>query len=193
MKKNIYICMALSVIMVASCSKNETVAPLSTSDVEQVSVKHYLGEHFGGGIIFYLNSSGKHGLIAAPGDLDEPSSWSRKDTLNNAKNTALGAGAGNSYRIVKTQGFPEYEEDTYAALECMEFMLNGYQDWYLPSKDELNELYQQKDIIGGFRPYSYWSSSERDASNAWFQNFSNGKQHLQLKTAGYALRPVRRF
>jgi hypothetical protein len=161
--------------------------------VEQVSVKHYLGEHFGGGIIFYLNSSGKHGLIAAPGDLDEPSSWSRKDTLNNAKNTALGAGAGNSYRIVKTQGFPEYEEDTYAALECMEFMLNGYQDWYLPSKDELNELYQQKDIIGGFRPYSYWSSSERDASNAWFQNFSNGKQHLQLKTAGYALRPVRRF
>ncbi len=193
MKKYFYYILILSITLSFSCRKDATVSTFSTVETDHALAKHYIGEHFGGGIIFYLNQSGNHGLIAAPADLEEPASWSRKDTLNKAKNTAIGAGAGNSYRIVKTQGYPVYEEDTYAALECMEFMLNGYQDWYLPSKDELNELYKQQNIIGGFRPYSYWSSSEKDVSTAWFQNFSNGQQLLEIKTAGYALRPVRRF
>ncbi|MBS1745206.1 MAG: DUF1566 domain-containing protein [Bacteroidetes bacterium] len=193
MKKNICICIILSFIVVVSCRKDAAVLSTSTGEADLALVKHYIGEHFGGGVIFYLNQTGKHGLIAATLDIEEASVWSRKDTLNNAKGTALGAGAGNSYRIVKTQGYPEYEEDTYAALECMEFMLNGYQDWFLPSKDELNELYKQQNIVGNFKPFSYWSSSELDVSTAWFQNFGNGQQLLQVKTAAYALRPVRRF
>jgi hypothetical protein len=41
--------------------------------------------------------------------------------------------------------------------------------------------------------FSYWSSSESGATKAWFQNFTNGLQIRQVKTAAYALRPVRRF
>jgi hypothetical protein len=198
MKKNIYPCIITCLLVIStSCDKETelTSTDLQSSSVgsSQTSAKHFIGEHFGGGIIFYLDQSGKHGLIASPVDREEPSVWSRKDTLNNAKDTALGAGAANSRRIIKTQGFPQFEEDAYGALECMEFMLNGYQDWYLPSKAELNELYKQKDVVGGFNPFSYWSSSEKDVATAWFQNFGNGAQLLQVKTAGYGLRPVRKF
>ena len=96
-------------------------------------------------------------------------------------------------RIFKIQGPPQYEGDDYAASECLELQENGYQDWYLPSKSELNELYKQKNSVGGFTVFAYWSSSEVDASTAWFQNFGSGLQATELKIASYALRPVRKF
>jgi hypothetical protein len=199
MKKNIYACIATCLLVIGtSCNKETEVTPSavlqsSSAGLSQSSGKHFIGEHFGGGIIFYLDLSGKHGLIAASADFEEPSVWSRKDTLNGAKDTALGSGAANTRRIVKTQGFPQSEADSYAALECIGLIQNGYQDWYLPSLNELNVMYQNKTIIGGFRAFSYWSSSESNATKAWFKNFNDGSQVIQVKTAGYALRPVRRF
>jgi len=49
-----------------------------------------------------------------------------------------------------------------AAQLCGEYSLNGYKDWYFPSKDELNELYKsvKQYNIGGFNPYEYWCSSQ---------------------------------
>lgn len=199
MKKNRYACIATCLFIIsASCSKETEVISaqaLQSSSVGSslASNKHFIGEFFGGGIIFYLNNSGKHGLIAAVADFEEPTFWSLKDTLNGAKDTALGAGAVNTVKIYKTQGYPQYEADNYAALECMGFIQNGYADWYLPSINELNKMYENKTIIGGFQSYSYWSSSELNATKAWFKNFNDGSQLLQLKTARYALRPVRRF
>ena len=53
---------------------------------------------------------------------------------------------------------------------------NGYDDWYLPSKDELNKLYLNKDAIGGFVNATYWSSTQSSSTLAWFQIFSTGTQ-----------------
>ncbi|HRH61353.1 MAG TPA: DUF1566 domain-containing protein [Chitinophagaceae bacterium] len=194
MKKNIYAITALLFITI-SCRKETEVTPSFVSQSSQnmqSAAKHFIGEHFGGGIIFYLDQRGKHGLIAAALDFDEAAIWSWKDTLNGAKDTALGAGALNTNRIVQIQGFPQFIEE-YAALGCLQSIINGYQDWYLPSLSELNLMYQNKTIIGGFQNFSYWTSSESDATKAWLINFRDGSRFVQVKTGGYSVRPIRRF
>ena len=68
----------------------------------------------------------------------------------------------------------------------------GY-GWRLPTDDELNELYKYKDAIGGFAAAAYWSSSEFNNYNAWYQNFLNGYQHYYFKYNPYYVRAVRAF
>jgi hypothetical protein len=188
------ICLLLFIIVVSnSCVKDSETFSVSSSQQSSVSQKHFIGEHFGGGIIFYLDKTKMHGLIAAPEDFEEPAVWSKKDTLNGAKSAKIGGGRANSNGIYKTQGNPQDEGDDYAALECVELTENGYSDWYLPSKDELNEIYLHKDVIGGFLPFSYWSSTEVNATTAWYQNFSTGTQVIEVKIGGYGIRPVRYF
>ena len=184
---------AVVVILVLSACKKESTS-LSTSDQSEVSVKvHYIGERFGGGIIFYLDSTGQHGLIASLEDPEEPSVWAFHDTLTNARLTQLGGGRLNTFKICRVQGDPVDEAEDYAALECLEFNFRVYKDWFLPSKDELNEMYKQKGIIGGFNTFSYWSSTEANVSHAWFQNFLNGSQIKAPKLSSYATRPIRYF
>ncbi len=199
MNKTTYTCLIACLFAISiSCNKEATLTssqslPTSSEKVSQPAVKYFIGEQFGGGIIFYLDKSGKHGLISSSADLEEPAPWSRKDTLNGAKDTALGAGAVNTVKIFNTQGYPQFDADNYAALECIMLTQNGYEDWYLPSVDELIKLYQNKTAVGGFQLFSYWSSSEVSSTKAWLVNFSSGTQSLQFKTAQYALRPIRKF
>jgi hypothetical protein len=71
---------------------------------------------------------------------------------------------------------------------------NGYDDWYLPSKDELNKLYLNKDAIGGFVGASYWSSTQSTSTNAWFQLFAaGGTQLASSKTLSNSVRAIRAF
>ncbi len=65
--------------------------------------------------------------------------------------------------------------------------------WRLPSKDELNILYKNKDKIGGFANTTYWSSTESYGSNAWYQFFYNGKQFYSNKTNSTYVRAIRDF
>jgi hypothetical protein len=66
--------------------------------------------------------------------------------------------------------------------------------WRLPTKDELNILYHNKDKIGGFAGYIYWSSTEYDyGSLAWLQNFVTGDQANVNKTSAFYVRAVRAF
>jgi len=69
----------------------------------------------------------------------------------------------------------------------------GCTDWFLPSKDELNELYLQQGVVGGFANGGYWSSSENNASGAWNQYFSNGNQNYNNKKYTRRVRAVRGF
>lgn len=192
-KINRFCLLLFIVIVVTSCTKESEQSELSSSQQSSISQIHFIGEHFGGGVIFYLDASKKHGIIATVKDFEEPGFWSKKDTLNGAKSTKLGAGISNSNNIYKTQGEPQTDGDDYAVIECIKLIENGYSDWYLPSKNELNQMYLHKDIIGGFTSFSYWSSTEVDAGKAWFQNFANGNQITEVKTAGYAIRPIRYF
>jgi uncharacterized repeat protein (TIGR02543 family) len=69
----------------------------------------------------------------------------------------------------------------------------GYEDWFLPSKDELDLMYQNKGDIGGFASGGYWSSSEYTANDAWAQNFGTGNQVSSNKYPTIRVRAVRAF
>jgi len=193
MKTAISVSIITYLFLVTACTK-ESIKPSVSATLRSSQIaEHFIGESFGGGIIFYLDKTKQHGLIAAVADPEEPSVWAYADTITGARGTRIGAGFMNTRRIVLAQGGPVQNLEDYAALEVSEMQINGYQDWLLPSKAELNELYKQRNIIGGFRPYAYWSSTEIDKSTAWFQNFGDGATHAGQKSGGYAIRPVRYF
>ena len=69
-----------------------------------------------------------------------------------------------------------------------------YGDWFLPSKGELNQMYLNKDLIGGFRSVGfYWSSTEERDVNAWSQLFDHMGQGFSFKGNDNYVRPVRAF
>jgi hypothetical protein len=84
-----------------------------------------------------------------------------------------------------------------AAQFCENMTYAGYTDWYLPSRQELNLLYQKSGelgSIGGFNYSSnYWSSTENNTSYAWYFLFHNGYANYTNKTSAYYVRCVRRF
>jgi len=155
-----------------------------------------IGDLYQGGIIFYLDGYGA-GLICDIQDLAD-AEWGCYGTLiSGADDTAIGTGAQNTIDIeagCTTSGI--------AADTCANLTLNGYSDWFLPSKDELNEMYVQRVAInatansnggGGFSNTNYWSSTEFDNYDAWFQNFLNGYQNYYNKNFNYNVRAVRAF
>ena len=65
--------------------------------------------------------------------------------------------------------------------------------WRLPTKDELDLLYENKEKIGGFASNYYWSSTEDNFNVAWGQNFVNGDQGKLKKVNNVYVRAVRAF
>ncbi|MFI1770129.1 Lcl domain-containing protein, partial [Thalassobellus citreus] len=78
----------------------------------------------------------------------------------------------------------------------------GFSDWFLPSKDELDEMYDKKTEINAGASLNsgsdlsvtpYWSSTETGASSAWSQNFDGGTQGYSTKNTTRIVRAVRAF
>lgn len=148
-----------------------------------------VGTYYQGGIIAYLDVTNQHGLIAAPDDQSTGIQWyNGSNVITGATYTTIGTGKSNTETIIQVQGL-----GVYAAKLCDDLVLNGYDDWYLPSKDELNILYQNRDLIGGFTTNDYWSSSGNGSKNAWYQHFNSGNQLNNLKSNTYRVRAVRAF
>jgi len=157
------------------------------------STVHYVGERYGGGIVFFVFDGGQHGLISATADHPNQITWAEINFFFGATANGYGAGAKNSI-VVQCQ--PTYYP---AALHCFNYSVTDgdvtYGDWYLPSKYELNKLFLQKTIVGGFSNfYHYWSSTEIDMTTAWLQDFETGVQQVVTKR-GYQqnIRAIRSF
>lgn len=165
---------------------------------------HYIGENFGGGIVFYLDSTACHGLIAAPYDQAPLARWENGifvfTTLANAD--GVGAGSGNTKQIIYKQE-PHAGGINYAAKICNETVIGAYSDWYLPSKYELNLMYYAigqgasapNTNIGNFPEAWYWSSTEADSATAWRQAFyvGLGWQVKHEKFYDFRIRAIRAF
>jgi hypothetical protein len=157
---------------------------------------HYIGESYGGGIVFYIYDNGRHGLIAATADQSTGKRW-YAGTYTNTMAFADGVGAGkaNTAIIIANQGYGNGA--TYAARICNEYSVTvggvTYGDWYLPSKYELNLLYLQKTVVGVFANDYYWSSTEDNITNAWSQYFTLGDQSNGVKAYPGSVRAIRAF
>ncbi len=146
------------------------------------SWKDYCGFHIGdngpaGGKVFYLSdSTGLHGLEAAPVDQSTGVFWGCIYIRSRAYGTAVGTGAENTSAILDGCIQPRSNAANTAAKIAHAYVLNGYKDWFLPSRDELNLLYRQRAVVGGFNNFIYWSSSEEHTNSAWGQEFNDGSQ-----------------
>jgi hypothetical protein len=155
-----------------------------------------IGDSYQGGKVAYIlqtkdpgyNANVQHGLIAAPTDQGS-AVWGCKGTLiSGADGSAIGAGLKNTINIIKGCATA-----SIAARLCRDLVLNGYKDWYLPSKDELNKLYINRDSIGAFGIYNYWSSTELNSTNAWARSFDLGYVYGPNKSSMAHVRAVRSF
>jgi hypothetical protein len=161
------------------------------------------GQSYGGGKVAYIlvpgdpgYSAGEtHGLIAATSDQSTGIMWSAfMITRTGATGTAIGTGVSNTNMIIASQG-----NFNYAAKICAEYSVTVdgvvYDDWYLPSKDELNKLYLNKVAIGGFAGDYYWSSTEVNLFDelGWGQNFNSGSQFMIAKEGLSYVRAIRAF
>jgi Protein of unknown function (DUF1566) len=177
----------------------------SWTGISNASTTHTIGEVYGGGIVFYVYDNGQHGLIASIADQHPGASWATvySSTMARAGSAnacngcvpvagGIGGGKANTALIIADQ------ITLNGARFCNEYSVTmggiTYEDWYLPSIDELHLLYLQKDIVGGFASSNYWSSTEYSTNGAWFQNFSSGLQVRDgNKTTGQPVRAIRAF
>ena len=70
---------------------------------------------------------------------------------------------------------------------------NGQTDGFLPNREELDLLFNQRTVVGGFANGIYWSSSGFNFGNVWNQLFDGGFQGANAKFNTLRVRAVRAF
>jgi hypothetical protein len=134
----------------------------------------YIGQSYAGGIIFYLDDTGEHGLVSA--DIDQQNINDGGFQYNQCPigtffetDTIIGSGAQNTTNIISA-----CNTTSNVAYICDNLVLNGYDDWFLPSKDELNLMFQNLrnnglgNFVSGSCIVTYASSSNENGRLQFF-------------------------
>lgn len=166
------------------------------------------GKKYEGGLIFYLNLTDGSGLIAAEQDQSNNAEWGcgisnlnsimdvssypPKNGPDTIKHARIGDGKLNTQMIIT-----ECKDDNIAAKICYDLVLNGYSDWFLPSRGELSEMFLNLNErgLGNFNKtnYFYWSSTEHSNSNAWIVGFDVKDSGPVSKSTQQNVRAARSF
>jgi len=156
-----------------------------------------------GGIIFYdrgFIADGWRYMEAAPTDFNAQWGGYKGTGINVSDyydipgtDTSVGSGKKNTQIIVDR--LKQLGESNRAAQICAIMDVNGYKDWFLPSKDELDLMYKnlKQKNFGGLGTSWYWSSSQCDNRSAWLQFLSSGNQENGMKKNTHSVRAVRAF
>jgi hypothetical protein len=156
---------------------------------------HYIGEEYQGGVIFWIDpaSGGKKGLIAAKIDTVTDVFWSRLSGYatysTNGRDTGIGYGQSNSVAMLATPA---------AAAQAIkyvdELIIDGYDDWFMPSEKELVEMYNRRYQIGNFNPSrDYWTSTEHEWNTARMIHWADGTVYTRDKNERRNIRAIRKF
>ena len=189
-------------LLFTTCKK-EDESPANTNNNGN-NTNLSIGDYHQGGVIFYLDGNGS-GLICDISDVASPLNqvgWGcYNDSLLGAAATDIGSGFSNTTDIING-----CNEVGIAAEICYNLTKGGYSDWYLPSKDELNEMYINKNIInttsisnGGYAfdddddGDEYWSSTQESACCSTIQRFGDGHQKGRSKINLACARAIRSF
>jgi hypothetical protein len=135
-------------------------------------------------------------LEAAPAETEFTAAWGAYGFNVNGTGVTVGSGKGNTYIIVER--LKNLGENRCAAQLCATLDFNGFTDWFLPSKDELDLMYKnlkQKNAGKFGTKISYWSSSQANNDSAWYQSFDNGRQYNygNYKYDAFMVRAIRSF
>jgi len=194
MKSTLKTMIAILLISATGCVKEGSkVSTVSQSNSSNSVAAFQIGQAYNGGIIFYIDGSGQHGLIVSTADLltnnqSAQISWKKgPNVVTGASGVAVGTGASNTQKIVNALG----STGQYAALLCDKYKSGIYKDWYLPSKNEMNLIYQQKSMIGISR--EYWRTYAASLGKAWDQEFGGGFQFKDSKKFTLNVRAVSSF
>jgi hypothetical protein len=147
----------------------------------------------GGGIIFYdagNSTGGWRYLEAAPEDQGKAAWGCYEVYLAGAKYTGFGQGKMNTQAIIN-----ECKEQGTAAKMCADYRGGGKNDWYLPSKNELDEMLKALSRRGDAKLAfdNYWSSSQYNANSGWLLNFPGRIENHFGKDYVQRVRAIRSF
>lgn len=154
-----------------------------------------------GGWVFYITDGGLHGLEAAPEDQNggNRAQWGcYAEVVPGTFGAAVGTGSSNTDLILahSCSITPRYGSKTHdAALHVKAYSLNGHNDWFLPSRDELHLMYNNlpNNEYRSFASSYYWSSSRFSAYDAPILNFADGVKTSASKYFPVSVRAVRAF
>jgi hypothetical protein len=181
---------------------------LRSSAVPPTDVQDYKVGDTGpaGGIIFYVRPNAGDGwkyLEAAPDSTEVTARWSISQTIpTEAINGSRGIGMGKpNTEYIMEQAMELGGGYGWAAQLCDELEVNGFDDWFLPSRDELNVMWGvlHRRGLGGFKNESYWSSTpvNNEGTRIWLIEFANGDHSAGSSGGnyynGYRLRAIRQF
>jgi len=170
--------------------------PPSIKDIRD-GVTYTIGMLFGGGVIFYILQLGdigfdtnvQHGLIASLKD-QSPNVWGLKSDYDpltvGASGSAIGTGKTNSalMSLSSSKG--------HAIQTINNYVIDNYSDWYLPSLNEMLQMYAHRNVLG-YPTNVYWSSTESGWDKAYVVNLNDGGNGTYLKNNTYHLRAIRSF
>lgn len=164
-----------------------------------------IGDQYGGGIVFYVDPTTSKGLVVTKENVrDGSTEWGCY--CQDIKNTKTEVGSGqNNTKEMLAQCIASQNISNWSAKIVNNLVEGGFDDWYLPSKDELNLIYQNLHLKGSgnfSKTIPYWSSTQASygscgpSGGGWSQNFGNGQQIQEIKS-GYAgtgaVRAIRSF
>jgi len=169
--------------------------------INNIITQYEIGDFVEGGIVFYIDETAEHGLVVTNDDFEGVYEWGcyGENVVITNQNTGIGSGLENTQAIIN-QGCQTSNQSLTAAQASLNAGINSYNDWYLPSRDELYYMYlnigkgaiNTNNNIGDFEG-CYWSSSENTNYSAWTFCFDNGNAGMYAKNFTYKIRAIRNF
>jgi len=162
-------------------SNNGVITPIEVGDVGPA-----------GGIVFYDKGNYNGGwryLEAAPVEAESDLTFGCDFT--HVQNTSTGVSAGEeNTQLIIWNGC-----NSPASSYCYNLAYNGFDDWFLPSRDELSYMYTNLKLnnLGDFSETLYWSSSEFSDVISYNLSMLDGGSGQFLKSNQFKVRPVRGF
>lgn len=195
----------ITAVVEASNGSNDEISNVTITLTDVYEIPANIGDHRDGGVVFWVdpNDAGK-GLVCSVSDQSTSSaewgcySLTSPTTIGGADGTTIGTGAQNTMDIIAGCSSAGTAADI-----CDNLSLNGFTDWFLPSKDEAIEMYNNIAAINATASVNggadfdtgvlYWTSSEFDADRAYDIYFFNGVSEATLKLNYFSVRAIRAF
>ncbi len=185
----------------ASNGKHDAVSNVTITLTDVYEEPAVLGSFRDGGVVFWVDPiDNSKGMVCSVNDIVTSSAdWGcHFEILSGANGLAIGTGAQNTKDIME-----ECSSTTSAAYICGNLVLNTFSDWFLPSRDEMIEIYTNKAMVNATSTANngtilsedvlYWSSSQSTYDKAYDFYFNNGNTEPTLKLNVFSVRAVRVF